>query len=81
MLSLVSGMDTQHHSERGHHGHCDDERKKYSRWQEGTVPGGKRAQRLWPTRRAFQALVARGSTCSPLPLRAGPITNHLQYNE
>ena len=52
----------------------------YSHWWDGTVPGGNRAHRLWPTSRAFQALVARGSTWRPLPLRAGPITNHLQRN-
>lgn len=42
------------------------------------VAGGNKAQRLVPLMRAFQALVAKGSMCSPLPLRAGPITNHLQ---
>jgi len=42
------------------------------------VSGGKSAQRLCPLMSAFQALVANGSTCSPVPLRAGPITNHLQ---
>jgi hypothetical protein len=42
------------------------------------VPGGNSAQRLWPASSAFQALVARGSMCSPLPLRAGPMTTHLR---
>ena len=41
------------------------------------VPGGNSAQRLVPASSAFQADVARGSMCRPLPLRAGPITNHL----
>jgi hypothetical protein len=31
-----------------------------------------------PQMRAFHALVARGSTCSPLPLRPGPMTTHLR---
>ena len=45
------------------------------------VPGGKRAQRLVPNSNAFQAHVARGSMCRPLPERAGPITNHLFKEE
>lgn len=45
------------------------------------VSGGNNAQRLCPYSSAFHALVANGSTCSPVPLRAGPITNHLQDSQ
>lgn len=45
------------------------------------APGGKSTHRLCPCKRAFQAEVARGSTCRPEPLRAGPITNHLRCKD
>jgi len=45
--------------------------------KQGDVPGGNKTHRLCPCTRAFQAEVAKGSMCSPDPLLAGPMTNHL----
>ena len=62
----------QHETVRGREQAC-----RSARTHARGVPGGNRAQRLCPAASAFQALVASGSTWRALPLRAGPITNHL----
>ncbi len=42
------------------------------------LPGGKSTHRLVPFRHVFQAEVPRGSTCTPVPDRSGPVHNSVR---